>query len=61
MDREMSLKHRQILSNATDEKSKKQLVLQTDVNSLVHIIEQLESAKSAISVKKAAITSNAAT
>lgn len=61
MDREISLKHRQIISNATDEKSNKQLVLQTDINSLVHIIAQLESAKSAIRVKKATISSNAAT
>lgn len=58
MDRELSLIHRQTLADPKEKIFQKQLVVQTDINNLVHIIDQLESAKSAIKVKKANLTSH---
>lgn len=54
LDRETSLKHRTTLPESSPESSKKELVMETDANSLVHIIDQLESARSAINIKRAA-------
>jgi hypothetical protein len=45
LDREQSLYHRRILSEADDRKE--ELVLQTDPNNLLNIIDQLEAAKAA--------------
>lgn len=54
LDHEKSLSHRQILKEFRGEETKKELVVQTDANSLVHIIDQLETAKTSVNVRKAA-------
>lgn len=54
MDKEKSLKHRLVLSEADE--TGKDLVVQTDANSLLQIIDQLETAKTATSGRK--VTNN---
>lgn len=52
LDRENSLNHRQILADDTQEESRKELVVQSNANNLLHIIDQLESARTAVSLRK---------
>lgn len=52
LDKEKSLSHRLVLTDTEADSSKKVLVMQTSPNNLAHIIEQLESAKTAVKVRK---------
>lgn len=52
LDREKSFKHRLTLTENELERSKMELVIETDTNSLVHIIDQLESARTAVIIKR---------
>jgi hypothetical protein len=57
LDKEKSLKHRQVLAEDSTDETRKDIVLQTDASSLLQIIEQLEAAKTAISGRKVASSS----
>lgn len=52
LDKEKSLSHRLVLTDTEVDSSKKVLVMQTSPNNLAHIIEQLESAKTAVKIRK---------
>lgn len=54
LDREKSLSRRVVLSQALFKNSRKEITLETDLNSLVHIIDQLESARTSVNIKNTA-------